>query len=523
MRPEPSPQSFEPLVSLSRALTEPSLFGKTFSASSFWTWRVVAKLIDGLPLTEPREVELFEQCTGRIYNREARRAVRRFVILVGRRGGKDRFLSAVAVWRAALAADWRKYQSAGEGAVVILLGRDKKQASILRRYCRGLLQVPALAAEVVRDTSDVIEFRNGSSLEISSNDAALVRGRSAIAVLGSEAMHWKHDEHSSSSDEEVVAGAVPSMAMCPDAGLLLLGSSVYRKRGYCYRKFRELHGNNEAEDVCWFAPSSVMNPKLPQAAIDKGMADDPQKAGAEFLNVWREDLSDFIPLDAIEGCTDVNICVRFPQPGIVYRAFCDAAGGTGSDSFTLCIAHRLYDQAGTVIIDALYERKPRFVPREVIAEYAQILKSYNVTEIQGDKYAGGFHADEWQRNGIQFTPCERTTSENYLYSLPMLLAGRVRLIDSATLRTQLASLERRISPAGHETVSHPQVASAHDDCATAVCGALSMSGLPGYDASYVGFRSGASTPTQQTTADDRLRELYRHINLGFRYGLIGGW
>jgi hypothetical protein len=57
-----------------------------------------------------------------------------------------------------------------------------------------------------------------------------------------------------------------------------------------------------------------------------------------------------------------------------------------------------------------------------------------------------FHADEWQRCGIRFVPCERTTSENYLHALPMLLAGRVRLIDNATLRAQLASLERRVRP-----------------------------------------------------------------------------
>jgi hypothetical protein len=69
--------TFTPIITLSRVLVEPSLFGKTFAASSFWTWRVVAKLIDGLPLTEPREIALFEQCTGRTYNRQARRAVRR--------------------------------------------------------------------------------------------------------------------------------------------------------------------------------------------------------------------------------------------------------------------------------------------------------------------------------------------------------------------------------------------------------------------------------------------------------------
>ena len=66
-----------------------------------------------------------------------------------------------------------------------------------------------------------------------------MRGRSAIAVLGSECCHWRTDEHAASSDEEVVSAALPSMAMCPDGGLLMLGSSVYRKRGFMYRKFKQ--------------------------------------------------------------------------------------------------------------------------------------------------------------------------------------------------------------------------------------------------------------------------------------------
>ena len=82
---------FKPLITLSRALTEPQLFGKVFASPSFWTWRVVGKLIDGLPLTEPREIELFEQCTGRSYSRRAGWAVRQLILLAGRRAGKDRF------------------------------------------------------------------------------------------------------------------------------------------------------------------------------------------------------------------------------------------------------------------------------------------------------------------------------------------------------------------------------------------------------------------------------------------------
>jgi hypothetical protein len=136
----------KPLISLSRALTDPALFGSTFRAPSFWTWRTLAKVIDGIPFTEQREIELFRQCTGR--SELSSVPGRRIILLAGRRAGKDRFLSACAVWRAALCADWRKHTSAGEQAVCLLLGADKRQAVILRKYC---------------ETGEVIEFKNGAS------------------------------------------------------------------------------------------------------------------------------------------------------------------------------------------------------------------------------------------------------------------------------------------------------------------------------------------------------------------------
>jgi hypothetical protein len=379
-------------VSLTQAMSDPVLFGQVFGPSTFWPWKVVAKLIDGLPLTESHEIALVKECTGRTTLPTA--PVRRVILLAGRRAGKDRFFSAVAVWRAALCTDWRKHQSAGEGAVCLLLGADKKQAAILRKYCHGLLQSPLLAAEVTRSTGEVTEFRNGSSLEIATNDARLVRGRSAIAVLGSECCHWRTDEHAASSDEEVVGAAEPSMAMCPDGGLLLLGSSVHRKKGYMYRQWKELYGNDEAESVCWFAPTPVMNPKLPTHILDRALANDAHKARAEYLNVWREDLEEFLPLDVVEACTDFGVYERSPQAGVKYYAFVDAAGGTGRDSYGLCIVH--VEPDGVVVIDVLREWKPRFVPAQVIAEIVELLRTYNVSEVRGDNAGAGFHQEDWR-------------------------------------------------------------------------------------------------------------------------------
>jgi hypothetical protein len=116
----------------------------------------------------------------------------------------------------------------------------------------------------------------------------------------------------------------------------------------------------------------------------------------------------------------------------------------------------------------------------VIAEYAELLKLYGITQVQSDKYAIGFHEAEWLCHGINFAAWERTTSENYLHCLPLLLAGRVRLVDNMTMRSQLASLERRVGAGDRETVTHPQHASAHDDVAAAVCGALAAAAKPKY-------------------------------------------
>jgi hypothetical protein len=126
---------------------------------------------------------------------------------------------------------------------------------------------------------------------------------------------------------------------------------------------------------------------------------------------------------------------------------------------------------------------PRFVPAVVIAELAALCKQYGIERVFGDKYALGFHAAEWRTHGIEFVPCENTTSQNYLQLLPLLLAGRVRLLDNKTLRNQLVALERKPGDGAREQVSHPQTDAAHDDVSAAVAGAIvaATSTSDGYD------------------------------------------
>ena len=462
-----SASSWAPAITLAAAMRDPQLLGGPFTAPSFWTWHVVAKVLSGEGLDD-REAALFRQCTGR--TRLPSGPVHRMVILVGRRGGKDRFFSAVAIHRAALAADWHDLMSVGEQAVVSLLGADKKQAGILRRYCEGLLRTPLLACEAVRSTDDVIEFRNGSALEIATNNAALVRGRSAVAVLGSECCYWRTDELASSSDEEVVAAAEPSMAMCPDGGLLLLGSSVYRRRGFMFRKWKELHGNDDVDDICWLAPSAMMNPALPSKVVERALADDVMRARGEFLSEWSDDLANYVPRELIEAAIDRHVVVRPPDPRHHYVSFVDASSGLG-DSFAAAIAHR---EGDLVILDAFVEVPAPFDTAQATCTVAMTLRSYRCTDTMGDDYARGWVVREFARHGIAFKPrpAGMDRSALYLEVLPAFSAGRVRLVDNAKLVSQFCALERRVMSGGRDRIDHPVRSGHHDDLSNVAAGVI---------------------------------------------------
>ena len=49
-----------------------------------------------------------------------------------------------------------------------------------------------------------------------------------------------------------------------------------------------------------------MNPLLTDAVIGEALASDRVRMSAEYLNMWREDISDYIPVELLEACTDLG-------------------------------------------------------------------------------------------------------------------------------------------------------------------------------------------------------------------------
>jgi hypothetical protein len=123
-----------------------------------------------------------------------------------------------------------------------------------------------------------------------------------------------------------------------------------------------------------------------------------------------------------------------------------------------------------VILDLVRERKPPFSPDGVVEEYATLLKSYGLSEVYGDRYAGQWPQERFNHHGISYRTSERTKSEIYLETLPLLNAGRGEILDNPRLISQLCGLERRTSRSGKDSIDHAP--GGRDDVCNAACGVL---------------------------------------------------
>jgi hypothetical protein len=106
-----------------------------------------------------------------------------------------------------------------------------------------------------------------------------------------------------------------------------------------------------------------------------------------------------------------------PAANNFYRAFTDPSGGS-DDSFALAISHKS---------NAIREARPPFSPDAVVDDFAALLKSYRVSRVTGDRYAGEFPRELFRKHGIAYELAKRTKSELFRDLLPLLNRGRIIL------------------------------------------------------------------------------------------------
>ena len=446
-------------VTIRDAMTDPALFGGQFSGDSFKAWRALLAGFYGLPLVGDEHA-----AWRKITRRQApTKPHDELWLCVGRRGGKSQAAALLAVFEAAF-QDYSDRLSPGEVATVAVLAQDRKAARSVFRYITGLLHSnPMLKALIVREDRESIELSNRTAIEVTTASFRSTRGYTFACVIADEIAFWDSGD-AANPDKAILSAVRPGMATLN--GKLIALSSPYARKGELWEHHKRYFGKNDSGILVAQAPSLTMNPTLPKRVVERAYERDEASAKAEYGAEFRSDVESFVSLEAVEGCVIPGRIELPPTSGVQYTAFNDPSGGS-VDSWTLAIAHR---EGDNVVLDAIRSRKPPFSPAGVVAEYAELLKTYGIRTVTGDRYGGQFPKELFDQHGITYEVADRPRSDLYRDTLPLLNSERVELLDNRQLVKEFVSLERRTSRSGKDSIDHPP--GQHDDLCNSVSGAI---------------------------------------------------
>jgi hypothetical protein len=492
-----------PRASILDAVRDPHLFKPWFEDDweSWRPWLTFLSALFALPMNA-EQLAFYRQCTGR--NDPPSAIAREAWLICGRRAGKSFVLALVAVFLASF-FDYRPFLSPGERGTILIIAADRKQARVILRYISALLkEVPMLARLISREWAEGFDLSNSVSIEVATSSFRSVRGYTIVSALLDELAFWS-TEDSAEPDYEVLNALRPGMSTIPNA-MLLCASSPYAKRGVLYEAHRKHFGKDHDPILVWQAATREMNPSVPQSFIDAEVERDPASAQAEYFAKFRADIEAFITREAIEACVSTGVYERGRAQGTKYSAFCDPSGGS-SDSMTLAIAHK---EAGISVLDAIRERKPPFSPDAVVADFTQLLKSYGISKVLGDKYAGEWVKEPFKKLGVAYDSAAKPKSDIFRDALPLINSKKVDLLDHPRLVQQFIGLERRTARSGKDSIDHAP--GQHDDVCNAACGALVSVGVKKY--AYDSSLAWVGESNEDTDKQWRRSQLVGHMLFG---------
>ncbi|WP_429820283.1 hypothetical protein [Ensifer sp. B1-9] len=281
-------------MNILQACQNPEIFAPWFrKPETYLAWHAFLAAMFGLPMTE-EQLDLYRKHTGR--SEPPTEAQREAWMVIGRRGGKSFHMALIAVYLACF-FDYREYLAPGERATVLVIATDRRQARVILRYVRAMLDnIDVLKDMVERDTADSFDLDNFTTIEVGTASFRSTRGYTYAAVLCDELAFWRTDD-AAEPDYAILDAIRPGMASIPTS-MLLCASSPHARRGALWDAFKRYWGKDDAPLV-WKATTREMNPTISQSVVDRALERDHASAMAEYGAEFRADIEDHDPKDIV--------------------------------------------------------------------------------------------------------------------------------------------------------------------------------------------------------------------------------
>ena len=383
------------------------------------------------------------------------------------------------------------WKAAGQrGNQVYFVASDMGQANDDLELCKTLIRRnPIIEAELVLK-SNIIERRDGGGfIEIlPAQDAQGLHGKTYLFLVVDE-LHTQKDYRLL---EALEIDRTRQDAMQWFASY----ASIYRQTGVPLNDILRQHAANKDPRlyVSWYAGTiEEANPSLggPLGPTREDIEDARLSLPSWIFRRLYHNLpgqpdGSALNADIVDGCIIRGRKSLPPEHGRRYSAFVDMSGG-GADDFTLAVAHEADKKAVLdLLIDQGSRSKGTFSPERAVAKFAEVLKQYRISVVTGDRYAGEWPRQAFEKYGIRYAVSSKNRSELYSSLEPLLNSGQVELLDHPTMEAQMIGLIRKGEKIDHQPGEH-------DDYANAAAGVVDL------------VKPGRPTPRIRTFESDGFR------------------
>lgn len=438
--------------------------------------RAICRVIDGFPLGELAEEPEVVAALGSSTVPEAR--PQEVILLSGIRAAKSMIASAAAI-RATQVCDLTNLTRGEVPRVsVASLTRDLAQATF--GHLRGALTGPLSSLLLQEPTSDSFLLRHPTGTPIELKVVAGARAGSSLVSRWCATVIFDEAPRMQGSEDGVInldhSRTAVLGRLLPGAQIISLGSP-WAPFGPVYELYREHWGHPSKEVVVFKAPGPAMNPNwwTPQrcAALEKK---DPV--------AYRTDvLAEFVDAEeAMYADSTLRACAR-QSPMVVpyirgheYAAAMDPA--TRGNAWTLVVATKR-DNVRKIVCAKQWQGSPHepLKPTAVLAEIADILKSYQVDLCSTDQFAGDVLADVADGLGLTLSVKPWTASEKvrlFTHLGTLLLENQVELPPDENVIQDLKAV-RKVTVQNGVSIRLPKTGDGrHADYAPAVALALAQ-------------------------------------------------